>query len=64
MSDPDYLKHHYSNLVDEELLRLARGELLPEARALLETETRSRGLDERGVGRDGSYREGSVLQRH
>ena len=44
MVDVDYLRAHYETLNDQELERLAGMELVPEARTLLDTEMRSRGL--------------------
>ena len=44
MVDLDYLRDHYAGLNDEELQRLARSELVPEARSVLEAEMVKRGL--------------------
>jgi hypothetical protein len=44
MVDPDYLRNHYRMLDDQELLRLARGELVPEARQILDAEITARGM--------------------
>lgn len=44
MVNVDYLRAHYETLDDQELERLARTELVPQARTLLEAEMRSRGL--------------------
>lgn len=54
MIDTDFLREHYGSLDDHELQRLARGELVPEARALLEGEMRSRGIDFTGAFTRGS----------
>ena len=42
--DADHLRRHYGSLEDEELLRLWRGELIPEARSILEAEMSRRGV--------------------
>jgi len=44
MIDADYLRMHYSRLDDEELRRLYRGELVPEARSVLQAEISARGI--------------------
>lgn len=42
--DADHFRRYYGSLEDEELLRLWRGELIPEARSILEAEMSSRGV--------------------
>jgi hypothetical protein len=42
--DTGHLRRHYGSLEDQELLRLWRGELIPEARSILEAEMSSRGV--------------------
>jgi hypothetical protein len=42
--DPAYLQDHYRTLRDEELMRLAQGDLVADARALLSAELDARGL--------------------
>jgi hypothetical protein len=44
MVDSEYLRRHYDGLDDEELQRLFRGDLVPEARAILEAEMSARGI--------------------
>jgi hypothetical protein len=44
MIDAEYLKSHYGRLADHELLRLSRGDLVPEARVLLLAEMDARGI--------------------
>jgi hypothetical protein len=44
MVDAGYLREHYDKLTDEELERIAKSDLVSEARAVLEAEFKSRGL--------------------
>ena len=44
MVDVGFLREHYGMLDDEELQRLARGDLVPEARAILEDAMSARGI--------------------
>jgi hypothetical protein len=44
MVDTVFLREHYGMLQDDELQRLAQGELVPEARAILEEEMKARGV--------------------
>lgn len=44
MVDAEYLRRHYSDLNDLELERLSRGDLVPEARVILEAEMTARGI--------------------
>jgi hypothetical protein len=44
MVDVNFLRMHYGKLHDDELQRLVQGEMVPEARAVLEGEMRARGV--------------------
>jgi len=45
MIDQEYIKSHYAQLNDDELVRLSKTDLVPEARAILDKELQSRGQE-------------------